>query len=75
MDVVQHRLDKAKTAANCETDLCDEDARKIVEQIREMTNGRDADLCVDAVGIQPERTIVDRTKAVINIEKSLCMSP
>jgi threonine dehydrogenase-like Zn-dependent dehydrogenase len=37
VDVLQYRLDKTKTAANCETILWDEDAKKVVEQIREMT--------------------------------------
>jgi threonine dehydrogenase-like Zn-dependent dehydrogenase len=49
--------------------LWDEDAKKIVEQIREMTNVKGADLCVDTVGFEPERSLVDRAKDVINFEK------
>lgn len=67
--MLQYRLDKAKAAANCETIIWDEDAKKVVEQIREMTSNRGADLCVDAVGFEPERSFVDRAKAEINFQK------
>lgn len=69
VDTLQYRLDKAKTAANCETVLWNDGAKEVVEQIRERTQGRGADLCVDAVGFEPERSIIDRAKAVINFEK------
>ncbi len=41
----------------------------VIEAIRHMTDGRGADLCVDAVGMEAERSILDRAKAVINLEK------
>ncbi len=69
VDTVQYRLDKAKASANCETILWDDDAKDVVEQIRAMTHGRGADLCVDAVGFEPDRGLIDRAKAVINFEK------
>jgi threonine dehydrogenase-like Zn-dependent dehydrogenase len=69
VDTLQYRLDKAKLAAGCETILWDDGAKDVVEQIRNMTEGRGADLCVDAVGFEPERSLLDRTKAVINFEK------
>jgi threonine dehydrogenase-like Zn-dependent dehydrogenase len=69
VDTVQYRLDKAKAAANCETILWDDDAKDVVDQIRAMTEGRGADLCVDAVGFEPDRGLIDRAKAVINLEK------
>jgi len=69
VDTLQYRLDKAKTAANCETILWDDGAKEVVEQVRAMTNGRGADLCVDAVGFEPDRSILDRAKAVVNLEK------
>jgi len=34
-----------------------------------MTGGRGADCVIDAVGMEPERTILDRAKAVFNLEK------
>ncbi|MBC8112732.1 MAG: glutathione-dependent formaldehyde dehydrogenase [Verrucomicrobia bacterium] len=69
IDTVQYRLDKAKQAANCETILWEDGAKEVVEQIRAMTEGRGADLCVEAVGFEPDRGLLDRAKAVLNIEK------
>ncbi len=40
-----------------------------MEQIRDLSDGRGADVCVDAVGFEPDRTLLDRAKAVINVEK------
>ena len=41
----------------------------MVEQIRAMTEGRGADVCVEAVGFEPERNLLDRAKSVLNLEK------
>ncbi len=69
VDTRQYRLDKAKATANSEGILWDDNAKDVVEQIRAVTNGRGADLCVEAVGFEPDRTVLDRAKAVINLEK------
>jgi threonine dehydrogenase-like Zn-dependent dehydrogenase len=69
IDTVQYRLDKAKVAAHCETILWDDEAKDVVEKIRLMTNGRGADLCVEAVGFEPKRSLLDRAKTIINLEK------
>lgn len=69
IDTLQYRLDKARETAKCETILWDEGAKEVVEQVRAMTEGRGADLCVEAVGFEPDRGIADRAKAVINFEK------
>ena len=68
IDTLQYRLDKAKMAANCETILWDEGAKEVVEQVRAMTQGRGADVCIDAVGFEPERGALEKAKAVINME-------
>ncbi|MCY7349172.1 MAG: glutathione-dependent formaldehyde dehydrogenase [Cytophagaceae bacterium] len=68
VDTQQYRLDKAKQTANCETILWD-DNKQVVEAIRAMTNGYGADVCVEAVGFEPDRDLIDRAKAVINFEK------
>lgn len=79
VDTVQYRLDKIKAITGCDTILWDS-ADGVVEQIREMTGGRGADLCIDAVGFEPDRNIIDRAKAVVNLEKgsikvlNACMS-
>ena len=68
VDTQQYRLDKAQQTANAETILW-ESHEQVVESIRALTNGRGADVCVDAVGFEPDRDLLDRAKAVINLEK------
>jgi len=69
VDTLTYRLDRAAATANCETILWDDGPKDVVEHIRAMTDGRGADLCVEAVGFEPERTWLDGAKAVINLEK------
>jgi threonine dehydrogenase-like Zn-dependent dehydrogenase len=69
VDTLQYRLDKAQSSAGCETVLWHDGAKDVVDQIRDLTEGRGADVCVDAVGFEPERNIVDKAKAVLNMEK------
>jgi threonine dehydrogenase-like Zn-dependent dehydrogenase len=69
VDTVQYRLDKAKSSANSETILWEGDGKNVVEYLRSITNNRGADVCIDAVGFEPDRNLIDRAKAVINFEK------
>ncbi|OQP56138.1 zinc-dependent alcohol dehydrogenase [Niastella populi] len=69
VDTIQYRLDMAKKAANAETILWEEDGKNAIEAIRAATKGRGADVCIEAVGFEPDRTFLDRAKAVINLEK------
>ena len=39
-----------------------------VEVIREMTEGRGADVCVDAVGMEADRNFLEKMKAAFNME-------
>jgi alcohol dehydrogenase len=52
LDRQQYRLDMARKVANSET--IDVDDHDPVETILEMTNGRGADVCIDAVGMEAE---------------------
>lgn len=67
IDTVNYRLERAKRVNNVET-LNPNDV-DIVETIRSMTEGRGADVCVDAVGMEADRSLLDRAKAVVNLEK------
>jgi S-(hydroxymethyl)glutathione dehydrogenase/alcohol dehydrogenase len=67
IDTLDYRLQKAKAVNN--VDILNPDKVDVVEAIREMTGGRGADVCVDAVGFEPERTFMDKVKATINFEK------
>ncbi len=69
IDTLQYRLDKAETTTNSETILWEDGAKDVIEQIRSRTEGRGADVCIDAVGFEPSRSFLDRAKAVINLEK------
>lgn len=67
IDPVNYRLDKAKKVNKVDTINPHEvDA---IEAIREMTWGRGADVCIDAVGFEAERSFLDKVKATINFEK------
>lgn len=69
VDTQPYRLDKASKTAGCETLLWENNAEEIVDQIRAMTFNRGADVCVDAVGFEPDRNLTDRAKALLNFEK------
>ncbi|WP_044016297.1 zinc-dependent alcohol dehydrogenase [Hymenobacter sp. APR13] len=68
VDTQQYRLDLAKKSAQAETILWD-NAKDVIEQIRAMSEGRGADVCVECVGFEPDRDLLDRAKAVLNLEK------
>jgi threonine dehydrogenase-like Zn-dependent dehydrogenase len=68
-DTLQYRLDKAKKVANCETIRWEDNGKNVVDFIRSITGGRGADVCVDAVGFEADRSVLDKAKAVINLEK------
>lgn len=68
VDTQKYRLDKARQTANCETILW-ESQKQVIEEIRNMSEGRGADVCVEAVGFEPDRDLLDRAKAVVNLEK------
>lgn len=68
IDTLSYRLEKVQQLTGCETVLWKND-RDTITQIRELTKGRGADVCIDAVGFEPERNIIDRLKATVNFEK------
>lgn len=69
IDTLEYRLQKASIAARSETILWKDGAKEVVEQIRAMTQGRGADVCIDAVGFEPDRNLLDRARSVLNFEK------
>jgi threonine dehydrogenase-like Zn-dependent dehydrogenase len=68
VDTQPYRLEKARQTANCETILWEDGAKDVVAQIRQMTQGRGADVCIEAVGFEPTRNVFEKAKAVINME-------
>lgn len=67
VDVLPYRLALARAVAEAETvnaSLLDP-----VETIRELTEGRGADVCVDAVGMEAERSLLERLSAAVHQER------
>lgn len=67
IDIQDYRLEIAAKSANAETiNASKEDA---IERIREMTGGYGADVCVDAVGMEADRSFLDKAYNVLKAEK------
>jgi threonine dehydrogenase-like Zn-dependent dehydrogenase len=69
VDTVLYRLAKAKHVVDCETVLWESESNEVVEQIRALTQGRGADVCIEAVGFEPERNVLEKAKAAVNFER------
>ncbi len=67
VDPLDYRLNKAKEVNKVETINAHDE--HLMEKLREMTNGRGADVAIDAVGTEAERSFMEKVKAVINVEK------
>lgn len=67
IDILNYRLARAKAVNNVE--IINAHEVDAIEVIREMTGGRGADVCVDAVGMEADRTFLDKVKATLNFEK------
>jgi threonine dehydrogenase-like Zn-dependent dehydrogenase len=66
VDLQPYRLDMARKAANSET--INLETTDPVQAIREMTNGRGADVCVDAVGMEADRSVMDRLANIVHLQ-------
>jgi S-(hydroxymethyl)glutathione dehydrogenase/alcohol dehydrogenase len=67
LDVEEYRMDLSRRVCKTETiNAKDEDA---IEQIREMTGGRGADVCIDAVGMEADRSVWEKLGNIIQLEK------
>lgn len=67
VDPLEYRLEKARTVNHVDTLNADDDDLR--EKIYEMTDGRGADVAIDAVGMEANRSFLEKAKAVINVEK------
>jgi threonine dehydrogenase-like Zn-dependent dehydrogenase len=66
LDREEYRLAKAREVANVET--INVENGDPVEAIRSMTDGRGADVCVDAVGLEAHRTFLDKVSNVLHAQ-------
>jgi alcohol dehydrogenase len=67
VDPLDYRLDKARTVNKVETLNANED--DLMDKIYSLTDGRGADVAIDAVGMEANRTFMEKAKAVVNFEK------
>ena len=63
IDVEPYRLEMARKASGAEVVNANE--VDPVEYIRSITEGRGADICVDAVGMEAHRTLLDKAKNLV----------
>ena len=77
LDVVPYRLEMARKAAKAETLHVDES--DAVEALRDATEGRGPDVCIDAVGMEVSRGLVKKVSNVLHLQRGsisaleLCM--
>ena len=66
VDMQPYRLETARRTAKSETINFKE--TDPIETIREMTDGRGADICIDAVGMEADRTAMDKVSNVVHMQ-------
>lgn len=67
LDVQEYRMEMSRRVCNTETiNATDEDA---IEKIRGMTEGRGADVCIDAVGMEADRSFWDKVGNIIRLQR------
>ena len=66
IDIQPYRFEAARRTAKSETlNAAEVD---VVEAIRGMTNGRGADICVDAVGMEADRSLLEKARNLLHGE-------
>lgn len=66
VDIQPYRLEAARRTANAETiNAAETDP---VQAIRDLTEGRGADVCVDAVGLEADRTMMDKLSNIVHAQ-------
>ncbi len=66
VDIVPYRLEMARRSAGAET--IDASEQDVAEAIRNLTDGRGADVCIDAVGLEANRTLKDRLANIVHAQ-------
>jgi S-(hydroxymethyl)glutathione dehydrogenase/alcohol dehydrogenase len=67
VDILPYRLEAARRLTGAET--IDARKRDVVAAIRELTCGRGADVVVEAVGLEADRTLLNKLAAIIHMER------
>ncbi len=67
VDPLEYRLEKARTVNKVDTLNSEDD--DLMQKIYDMTDGHGADVAIDAVGMEANRSFLEKAKAVLNVEK------
>jgi S-(hydroxymethyl)glutathione dehydrogenase/alcohol dehydrogenase len=67
VDILPYRLEAARRLTGAET--IDASKRDVVAAIRDLTGGRGADVCVEAVGLEADRTLFNKLYALLHLER------
>src|SRR5690606_5578208 len=67
VDVLPYRLELARRVAGCE--VVDAKENDPVEVIRSLTDGRGADVCIEAVGMEPDRSMLEKLSNVLHLQR------
>lgn len=67
VDIQPYRLEKARQSAKAE--VINASSVDAVELIRDLTGGYGADVCIDAVGMEADRTVLEKVMNVVQMEK------
>lgn len=67
VDPLEYRLQRARTVNGVETINADDD--DLIDKIYAMTNGRGADVAIDAVGMEASRSFGEKVSAVLHAQK------
>jgi S-(hydroxymethyl)glutathione dehydrogenase/alcohol dehydrogenase len=67
IDILPYRLEAARRLTGADT--IDASRCDVVAAVRELTGGRGADVCVEAVGLEADRTLLNKLSAIIHLER------
>jgi S-(hydroxymethyl)glutathione dehydrogenase/alcohol dehydrogenase len=67
IDILPYRLDAARRLTGADT--IDASRCDVAAAVRELTGGRGADVCVEAVGLEADRTLLNKLSAIIHLER------
>ncbi len=66
VDIKEYRCETARRTTKSE--IINATKANPVQAIRDMTDGRGADLCIDAVGMEADRTVMDKLSNIVHLQ-------
>ena len=66
LDMEDYRLEKSREV--CKTETLNAGDKQVIEKIRDMTEGRGADICIDAVGMEARHTFWESAGNILKMQ-------